>query len=59
MGWVLVYSINVPKGEIMNLELTNEEFTTLYEILDFVLDGLDEDDDRYESTQSVMNKLGE
>ncbi len=43
----------------MNLELTNEEFTTLYEILDFVLDGLDEDDDRYESTQSVMNKLGE
>ena len=43
----------------MNLELTNDEFTTLYEVLDFIQDVLDEDDDRYVTTQSILNKMGE
>ena len=42
----------------MNLELTNEEYMTLYEILEFMMDGLDEEDERYLPTQSVLEKLG-
>ena len=43
----------------MNLELTNDEWETLYTNLNFILEMLDEDDERYHPTQSVLDKLGD
>ena len=39
------------------LDLTDLEWTNLYNSLTFVLEMLDEDDERYLPTQSVLNKL--
>ena len=41
------------------LDLTDLEWTNLYHSLNFILEMLDEDDERYLPTQSVLEKLGE
>ena len=43
----------------MKLELTNDEWETLYTNLRFILEMLDEDDERYLPTESVLDKLGD
>ena len=39
------------------LELTSDEYTYLYDGLSFLLDGLDESDDRYEIYTSILDKM--
>ena len=41
----------------MELKLTPEEESDLYSLLTFHLENLDEEDDRYETTQSLLEKL--
>ena len=41
----------------MNLELTEEEVNNLYSLLSFHIENLDEEDDRFSPTESLMNKL--
>ena len=41
----------------MELTLTTEEYTELYSLLRFHLENLDKDDDRYEPTHSLLEKL--
>lgn len=42
---------------LTKLELTTDERTELYDVLSFVLEGLDEDDERTETLTSIQNKL--
>ncbi len=39
------------------LQLTDDETMELIDGLRFILEGIDEDDERFESYQSVYNKL--
>ncbi len=39
------------------LKLTDDECSELFVLLDYHLENLDDEDDRLESTQSIMNKL--
>ena len=39
------------------LELTKSELDNLYTLLSFHLESMDEDDDRYDATESLMNKI--
>ena len=39
------------------LNLTEDEYNNLYFLLTFILESLDEDDDRYVHTESLLNKI--
>ena len=39
------------------LTLTREEEETLYQLVSYQLENLDEDDDRFESTKTLLEKL--
>ena len=41
----------------LKLELTEEEVDNLYFLLTFHLENLDEDDDRYGPTESLLSKI--
>ena len=40
-----------------HMDITDDEYSLLYQVLTFTLDSLDEDDDRWETTLSLLNKL--
>ena len=43
----------------ITLKMTEDEFSVLYEVLSFHLEQLDEEDDRFSPTQSLLERLGD
>lgn len=43
--------------EMTTVQLTPDEFTELYDVLDIVLDLLEDDDERTDIIQTIQNKL--